>query len=112
MAEIEQYLGILVKMGLVHMPRYKCYWSPELCSTVIVDSQRTAADVECQEIIRWDRKENMYVNVYCPAIVKEYNEHMGGVDLFDTLMSLYKVTSQEHKMVQKNIPLDLSLIHI
>ena len=28
-----------------------------------------------------------YVDVSCPAIVEEYNEHMGGADLFDTLMS-------------------------
>jgi len=33
----------------------------------------------------------------CPAIVREYNHHMGSVDLFDMLMSLYKV---DHKSRQ------------
>jgi len=28
--EIEQYLGILMKMGIVQMPRYQMYWSTEL----------------------------------------------------------------------------------
>lgn len=43
---------------------------------------------------RWDRKQRKYVDVPCPAIVKEYNQHMGGVDLFDMLMSLYR---SDHK---------------
>jgi len=37
LAEIEQYLGILVKMGLVHMPRYTCYWSSELRFPAVAD---------------------------------------------------------------------------
>jgi hypothetical protein len=28
--EIEQYLGMLMRMGIVHMPRYDLYWSNEL----------------------------------------------------------------------------------
>ena len=45
-------------------------------------------------IKRWDKKQRKHVEVECPAIVKEYNEHMGGVDLFDMLMALYKM---DHK---------------
>ena len=46
---------------------------------------------------RWDRKQHRYVDVDCPAIMKEYNEYMGGVDLFDMLMSLYKVDHKSTK---------------
>jgi hypothetical protein len=35
--EIEQCLGVLMKMGLVHMPRYKMYWSQELRFPPIAD---------------------------------------------------------------------------
>jgi len=49
---------------------------------------------------RWDRKEHKHVQVSCPAIVKEYNEHMGEVDVFDMLMSLYKV---DHKSTEWHI---------
>ena len=35
--EIEQYIGILVKMGIVHMPRYELYWSVELRYPPIAD---------------------------------------------------------------------------
>ena len=45
-------------------------------------------------INRWDGKKRKYVEIDYPAIVKEYNERMGGVDLFDMLMSLYKL---DHK---------------
>src|SRR6218665_3910302 len=37
---------------------------------------------------RWDRLKRKHVGVSGPAIVKEYNEHMGGVDLVDMVMSL------------------------
>ena len=42
-------------------------------------------------IKRWDRLQRKYVDVSCPALVEEYNEHMGGADLFDMLMSLYRL---------------------
>lgn len=41
-----------------------------------------------------------YVNIPCPVIVKEYNEHMGVVDLFDILIlrtSLHKVDHKNPK---------------
>lgn len=41
------------------------------------------------KVKRWYRNQKKHVEIDCPAIVKEYNDHMGGVDLFDMLMSLY-----------------------
>ena len=35
--EVEQYVGILVKMGLVNRPHYKMYWSKELRFPAIAD---------------------------------------------------------------------------
>jgi hypothetical protein len=45
-------------------------------------------------IERWDKKQRKRVRITQPCIVKEYNLHMGGVDKFDMLTSLYRL---EHK---------------
>ncbi|XP_065680710.1 piggyBac transposable element-derived protein 3-like [Hydra vulgaris] len=40
---------------------------------------------------RWDQKNRKHIQVPCPQVVKEYNTGMGGVDLSDMLISLYRI---------------------
>lgn len=40
---------------------------------------------------RWSAKDKAKIDVPCPLIVIRYNKHMGGVDLCDMLMSLYRI---------------------
>lgn len=40
---------------------------------------------------RWSGKEKKIVEVPCPDVVHQYNTHMGGVDLADMLISLYRI---------------------
>ncbi|KAJ8351854.1 hypothetical protein SKAU_G00233300 [Synaphobranchus kaupii] len=53
------------------------------------------------EVERWDQK--VITKVPCPAVVKEYNKNMGGVDLLDSLIALYrnKIRSKKwyHRLV-------------
>jgi Transposase IS4 len=38
----------------------------------------------------WNRKTSAYEKISCPNIVSVYNKHMGGVDLIDLLIGLYR----------------------
>lgn len=42
-------------------------------------------------IKRFDRKAKQKAEIQCPAVVKNYNVHMGGVDLLDANVARYKI---------------------
>ncbi|XP_053968544.1 uncharacterized protein LOC128869976 [Anastrepha ludens] len=46
---------------------------------------------------RYNRNRKQYEYVSCPNIVKEYNRHMGGVDLMDSLIGRYKIRMKTGK---------------
>ena len=46
---------------------------------------------------RWSKKEGRFINIERPTMVVEYNCHMGGVDLCDMLLSLYRIRHRSTK---------------
>ena len=46
---------------------------------------------------RWSAKEKKFITIPRPLMVEEYNMHMGGVDLCDMLMALYRITLRSTK---------------
>lgn len=52
---------------------------------------------------RWDKKNNKYIKVNRPEIIKLYNHAMGGVDLFDQLISYYRTDIRSNKWTLKMI---------
>lgn len=49
------------------------------------------------KIKRYDRKEKQNIYIDCPFIIQEYNKHMGGVDLLDSLIGRYKIKIKSKK---------------
>ena len=46
---------------------------------------------------RWSKKDHEFVHIDRPAIVENYNAHMGGVDLCDMLLDVYRVRQRTIK---------------
>lgn len=45
----------------------------------------------------WSKKEGRFVDIERPTMVVEYNSHMRGVDLYNMLLSLYRIHHQSTK---------------
>lgn len=50
---------------------------------------------------RWDKKKKEAVQVTCPSVVQAYNKSMGGVDLLDSLIALYRTKVRSRKWYHK-----------
>ena len=46
---------------------------------------------------RYSRAEHRRVDVPCPSLIKKYNAGMGGVDLLDSSVALYRVNWRKRK---------------
>uniref|UniRef100_A0A8C3A2I5 PiggyBac transposable element-derived protein domain-containing protein n=1 Tax=Cyclopterus lumpus TaxID=8103 RepID=A0A8C3A2I5_CYCLU len=62
------------------------------------------------EVQRWDRKKKMLLKVPRPAVVKIYNKNMGGVDLLDSLIALYRTKIRLKKWYRRLVFHFLDLI--
>ena len=60
-----------------------------------------------------NKRKKKHVQVTRPAVIKAYNQHMGGVDLIDMLISLYRINVRSKKYYMKIIfhLIDLSLVN-
>lgn len=62
---------------------------------------------------RWSVKDKKYVEIKVPYIVKEYNKFMGGVDLHDMLVALYRTNIRGKRFYLRIIfhLLDMSIVN-
>ncbi|KAG5877962.1 hypothetical protein JTB14_015611 [Gonioctena quinquepunctata] len=61
-----------------------------LLSTYVGSSPETTRE-------RYSRKNEEYVNIRCPKVVDVYNKNMGGVDLLDSMLGLYRIKLRSKK---------------
>ena len=85
-------------------------WADNKCVTLVSSFSSASPVGSCQ---RFDRKQKKKVEIQCPTIVKTYNSFMGGVDLMDSLIALYRISLRSKKYYQKLIFhfLDASLVN-
>ena len=55
------------------------------------------------KVNRWSKSSQTRVDVQCPNVVGEYNKHMGGVDLADMLLALYRIDRRSKKYYNRII---------
>lgn len=60
-------------------------------------------------IERYNKNEHKKISIPCPQIVKHYNTYMGGVDLCDMLIALYKT---KYKCKKWYFPIFIQIIDI
>ena len=52
---------------------------------------------------RWDKKDKKYTDVARPEVIKLYNHSMGGVDLLDQMISIYRIYIRSKKWTLRMI---------
>lgn len=68
----------------------------------VVNLMSTFASAELKDNCkRFDKKTKQTITIDCPAIVKTYNKFMGGVDLMDSLIALYRIHIRSKKYYHK-----------
>uniref|UniRef100_A0A672KG02 PiggyBac transposable element-derived protein domain-containing protein n=1 Tax=Sinocyclocheilus grahami TaxID=75366 RepID=A0A672KG02_SINGR len=65
------------------------------------------------EVQRWDKKQGRFLKVSRPEVVKLYNEAMGGVDLLNQFVSLYRteIRSRESTLRMITHAFDLAVVN-
>ena len=56
-----------------------------------------------QKVNRWSKVSQSRIDVEQPNVVSEYNKHMGGVDLDDMLLALYRIDRRSKKYYNRII---------
>ena len=75
-------------------------WYDNRCVTLLSSFSSAEPLGACS---RYDKKQKKLIQLPCPDMVRVYNKGMGGVDLMDALVALYRIHVRSHKYYHKLI---------
>lgn len=64
---VERFIGILLRMGIVRMPRYRMYWSSELRYNAIADCMSRREFEELSRFLHFNDNSKLFTNRKDPA---------------------------------------------
>ncbi|XP_039967835.1 piggyBac transposable element-derived protein 3-like [Bactrocera tryoni] len=68
---------------------------------ILMIGQNEDLPATSSSIKRYDKKDKTFKMISCPEIIKEYNRHIGGVDLLDSCMGRHKITMKSRKWTNR-----------
>uniref|UniRef100_A0A8D0A1K3 PiggyBac transposable element-derived protein domain-containing protein n=1 Tax=Sander lucioperca TaxID=283035 RepID=A0A8D0A1K3_SANLU len=69
-------------------------WYDNKCVTLLSNA---CGIMPLTSVQRWSKDEKAKIAVPCPSLIAAYNQHMGGIDLSDMLVHLYKTPAKSRR---------------
>lgn len=69
-------------------------WYDNKCVTLLSNA---CGIMPLTSVQRWSKDEKKKITVQCPSLIAAYNQHMGGIDLSDMLVHLYKTPAKSRR---------------
>lgn len=69
-------------------------WYDNKCVTLLSNA---CGIMPLSTVKRWSKDEKAKIAIPCPSLIPAYNEHMGGTDLSDMLVHLYKTPAKSRR---------------
>ncbi|MCL4149497.1 UNVERIFIED_CONTAM: hypothetical protein GTU68_003642 [Idotea baltica] len=73
-------------------------WYDTRCVTLLTSFSSASPLSKCN---RYDKKARKDIEIQCPKMIEVYNKEIGGVDLMDSLVALYRIQIRSHKFYHK-----------
>ncbi|BES92503.1 piggyBac transposable element derived [Nesidiocoris tenuis] len=90
--DIRDFVAVHIYMGLCRMNSYRDYWSDRLCWGKINNIMSRSKYAEIRRFLHLAD-----FSIECPALIKDYNQSMGGVDKTDILVAIRENPLKSYK---------------